>query len=160
MRMITLSLTLAIVSPAFADQYGVFLGAYDFARDNQDSQYGFSYEPDISLTRLDFKPSFGLLRTRYASHYLFAGFTRRSYVTQNTTSPYLELNFAPGVYFHGGNDDTDLAYWLQFRSGVEIGYQFSDATKIGLAFHHLSNASLAEENPGTETLSVHYRVSW
>lgn len=146
-------------SLCMANNAGVFLGSYDFSRSNQDSQYGVTLELAANLPAR-FKPQLGILRSRFASHYVFAGVVRRSTVLSQTSTPYLELNFAPGIYMHGDDQDTNLGHWLQFRSGVEIGYQFSDATKIGLAFHHLSNASLAEENPGTETLSVHYRVSW
>lgn len=161
MKLLTLGLcSLLLCATTQADQFGVFLGAYDVGRANQDSQYGLSWEPDTRLTQLNLTPSLGLLRSRYASHYLFAGIARRSYFLTGTATPYFEINIAPGIYLHGGNQDTNLGYWLQFRSGVELGYQFSDATKIGLAFHHLSNASLGKTNPGTETLSVHYRVSW
>lgn len=139
---------------------GVFLGSYDFARANQDSQYGVTVDIGPGLTSAKFIPQIGILRSRYASHYVFAGVARRSLFVGNISSPYFELNFAPGLYFHGNQEDTNLGYWLQFRSGVELGYQFSDLTKVGISFHHLSNASFAEQNPGTETLSVHYRVSW
>ncbi|WP_119395645.1 acyloxyacyl hydrolase [Salinibius halmophilus] len=153
---------LLLLLPALcsATNTGVFLGSYDVARNNQDSQYGVTVELPQSLTAANFRPQIGILRSRYASHYVFAGILRRSTVFQRASTPYLELNFAPGLYFFGNQNDTDLGYWLQFRSGIEVGYRFSDQTKIGLAFHHLSNASLAEPNPGTETLSVHYRVNW
>lgn len=61
-------------------------------------------------------------------------------------------NFAAGLFHNGGKKD--LGGILQFRSGVEIGYWISNNLLAGVAFHHISNASIYKENPGTETLSL------
>ncbi len=55
-----------------------------------------------------------------------------------------------GGYRQG--DSKDLGGVFQFRTGVEFAYRFADRTRIGLAFHHISNAGLHEKNPGTESL--------
>lgn len=56
-------------------------------------------------------------------------------------------------YFHG-EDDLDLGHELEFQSGIEVSRRFDRGYRVGLAFYHLSNASLSDENPGTEVLAL------
>ena len=65
---------------------------------------------------------------------------------------YLTPSFAPG-YYHDG-DGKDLGYDLQFRSQVELAYQFENKVRLGVSINHISNASLSENNPGTESLAL------
>ncbi|MFY0666032.1 MAG: acyloxyacyl hydrolase [Natronospirillum sp.] len=136
----------------------VYLGVVDYQRDHEDSVYGVGYLTAQRWTRFDFRPVVGLMRTRHASHFAFAGITRESKFSTRDTGFLVSVDFAPGLYLHGGNADTDLGFWLQFRSGVNLAYEFADHTRIGVGYHHLSNASLAEENPGTETVTITYSV--
>ena len=68
----------------------------------------------------------------------------------------LTPNLAAGLYSDGGGKD--LGYAVEFRSGAEIAYELDDSSRIGLAFHHISNASLADTNPGAETVVLYYSV--
>ena len=68
----------------------------------------------------------------------------------------LTPSFAVGGYIDG--DGKDLGHTIEFRSAVEVGYQFADRHRLGLMFYHLSNASLADNNPGTEVLSLSYSI--
>lgn len=70
---------------------------------------------------------------------------------------YLVPNFGVGLYTEGSSDK-DLDYPIQFRSQLEVAYQFEDASRAGLAFGHISNASLGDDNPGTEILSLYYHL--
>ena len=63
-------------------------------------------------------------------------------------------NFAPGFYWEG--EGKDLGYPLEFRSGIELAWEFDNRSRVGLAVHHLSNASIADKNPGTETITLFY----
>jgi len=65
-------------------------------------------------------------------------------------------NTAVGAY--GQGDDKDLGHVIEFRSGLELAYQFPNRTQLGLTFHHLSNAGLDGENDGTEIATVTYSV--
>ena len=62
----------------------------------------------------------------------------------------------PGIGIVGfdGSDKLDLGLALEFRSGLELGYRFSSQVRLGLALYHLSNASLGDENPGTEEIVI------
>lgn len=147
--------------PAAAEDsaYGkVFIGTVDAFRENQDSQYGFEVQFAQGLSRYSFKPIAGLLRTRDASHYLYTGVSRTSAFTDSGTGLSLTFSFGPGIYLHGDGEDTDLGYWLEFRTSAGLLWTFADETRIGVHFAHLSNASLTEVNPGTELLTVTYEL--
>ena len=47
---------------------------------------------------------------------------------------------------------------LEFRSQIEFAYRFDDRSRLGLAVSHMSNASIANENPGTESAILYYSV--
>ena len=59
-------------------------------------------------------------------------------------------SFGVGVFrdsnnIHLGND-------LEFRSGLELAYQFRNKVRAGIAVFHLSNGGISSRNPGTEAL--------
>lgn len=49
-------------------------------------------------------------------------------------------------------DGLDLGATLEFRSSIEIAREIGERSRLGLILHHLSNASLYESNPGSESL--------
>ena len=65
-------------------------------------------------------------------------------------------SFAPGLYEDGGGKD--LGHTIEFRSQVELGYQFENKSRLSLAFSHISNAHIGDDNPGTEVLNLYYHV--
>ena len=65
---------------------------------------------------------------------------------------YFTPTFAPGAYFRGHSKD--LGSILEFRSGMELGYQFDSKQRLGVNFSHTSNAGISGTNPGVEVLSV------
>ena len=68
---------------------------------------------------------------------------------------FLQLHAMTGLYEEG--EGVDLGGPIEFRSGIEIGYQNRQGLRIGIGFDHRSNAGLYSNNPGLET--VHMRVS-
>jgi len=65
-------------------------------------------------------------------------------------------SFAPGLYEDGNGKD--LGHTVEFRSQVELGYQFENQSRLSLAFSHISNGSLADDNPGAEMLNLYYHI--
>lgn len=145
----------AAQSPAYAK---VFIGTVDTFRDSQDSQYGLEWEFAEGLTRFDFKRTLGIMRTRDQSHYLYSGFTRSSKFSASATGLWFNFASETGVYLHGGGEDTDLGFWLEFKTSAGLLWQFADQTRMGLHFAHISNASIANTNPGTELIYVTYQL--
>lgn len=70
---------------------------------------------------------------------------------------YVTPSFGAGLYSQGGSDK-DLDYPIEFRSQIEGGYEFVNGQRVGLAFGHISNADLGDDNPGTEILNLYYHV--
>ncbi len=65
-------------------------------------------------------------------------------------------SFGAGYYEDGSGKD--LGHEIEFRSQIEIAYRFDDRSRLGLAFSHISNASIGDENPGVEVLNVYYSL--
>ncbi|SLN35989.1 Lipid A 3-O-deacylase (PagL) [Roseovarius halotolerans] len=68
---------------------------------------------------------------------------------------FLQFHTMAGLYDKG--DGVDLGGPIQFRSGIEVGYQARSGVRMSLGVDHRSNAGLYSTNPGLET--VHFRVS-
>ena len=85
--------------------------------------------------------------------YGFAGIDADFFISNRFV---LNPNFAVGAYSNG--DGKDLGHGLEFRSGLELNYVLDDQSRFGVAFNHISNASLGDSNPGTESLLVNYSI--
>ncbi len=70
---------------------------------------------------------------------------------------YVTPSFAVGLYTDG-DSDKDLDHPIEFRSQIEAGYEFTNQHRVGVAFSHLSNADLGDDNPGAEVLNLYYHV--
>ena len=57
-----------------------------------------------------------------------------------------------GVGSFDDSEEVKLGNELEFRSGIEIAYQFRNKMRAGVALFHLSNAGISSHNPGTEAL--------
>lgn len=98
-------------------------------------------------------PMVGLDVTTKGGTYLYGGFGFDINLWQNWV---LTPNGAVGWYQRGSG--TVLGSWFEFRTGAEIDYKFADQTRLGLAFHHTSNAGLTKINPGEQSLLLVYQI--
>ncbi len=71
------------------------------------------------------------------------------------TPAYVQLHAMPGIYFDNGG--FDLGGPIEFRSGIEIGFENRNEWRFGISYDHRSNAGIYRNNPGIET--VQFRVS-
>ncbi|AJE45481.1 acyloxyacyl hydrolase [Celeribacter indicus] len=69
---------------------------------------------------------------------------------------YGELSVMAGLYDNSG--DADLGSALEFRSGLELGYEWDNGVRLGLSVDHRSNANTASDNPGMETVLLRVSV--
>lgn len=72
---------------------------------------------------------------------------------------FVETSIMPG-YYDAGSGGTDLGGNWQFRSLIGLGYRFDGGSRISLALDHKSNADLEEDNPGSETVMLRYRLDF
>lgn len=149
-----LALTLvAAPDTAHADAPGLValgLGAYDVLQRDTEAQFRMEYRFAQSFLWI-IKPLVGVFTTTDRTFFGYAGVR-------------IELPLGDHVMLMG---DTAAGYWhhgkglnlgdaLEFKSGVELAYRFSDESRFGIGFDHISNAGIAKLNPGVESLLLVY----
>jgi lipid A 3-O-deacylase len=143
-----------LAQPALADDPAFLAfgaGYFDINDDKDAAEFRIEYRGSNRFWL--FKPIIGGMATSDAAIYGYAGvnvdlfFGRRFVLTPN---------FAAGLYHDG--DGKDLGHVVEFRSGAEIAYRFDNRSRLGVALHHISNASLDDNNPGTEILALVYSL--
>ncbi len=95
------------------------------------------------------KPIVGAMATSDGAVYGYGGIGWDLYFGRRIVAT---PSFAAGAY-HDGNGK-DLGSTVEFRSALELAWRFDNDTRLGLMIYHLSNASISDNNPGTEVLSL------
>lgn len=134
-------------------------GIFQIRRPNEriaefEIEYQFSGIPrSRSFAFLELRPIIGAMTTTRESFYLYGGIN-----FELSIGPKLILTpgFAAGGYWRGHG--RNLGYPIEFRSSIEASYRCLDDRRLGVRFYHLSNASLARKNPGSESLVVFYSI--
>ena len=147
---------MALTRPVAADDEPAFisLGAGStgvIADRTQGAAFNIEYRSDYELWKI--RPFVGGFATSDASLYGYFGFLMDIYFGNRWV---LTPNTAVGLYAEG--DGQDLGHVIEFRSGIELAYRFDDRSRLGVAVHHLSNASIGDDNPGTETALIYYSI--
>ncbi len=156
----------------------VIIGTFSFAQaqnsnNNISTAYFSVYAGYFDILDSDNAPIFG---AEYKSRYLWQELRAISGISMDVDGGlygYIGANWdfilndwiitpsvAAGGYKSGGSKD--LGHGIQFKSGIEINYKLQNNARIGLAFNHLSNAGLGDNNPGAESLLLSYShpISW
>jgi len=156
-RLLMLSVALLAAPAAHASDYiTLYAGLFDISQeDNSATQFGAEYRYADIFHGL--RPGVGFNASTDESFYGYGGFFWDIPV-------YGGLVFTPNVVVGGYSqgDGKDLGNAIEFRSGVELTYEFPYRTRLGLAFNHISNASIGNDNPGAETLMLiyHHPLDW
>ena len=135
-------------------QLNFFLGNFDFSDDKQRAVLvGFQHQ-DESLQRNTFigniSPITGGFITENSAVYIYTGFEWNVDMGALTFTP----SFAPGLYHKG--DGKDLGHVLEFKSEVQLSYELSKTSSLGISYNHVSNASLGDKNPGANSYMFNY----
>ena len=146
--------TAALPADALATDYVTgYVGWFDFIDDEDDAtEFGVEYR--FSPVEYGLRPMIGINTNTDGSVYGYGGLSWDVALIDNQL--YLIPNFAAGGYSQGSGKD--LGHGLEFRSGIEVNYQFPNTHRVGVAVNHISNASLGDKNPGAETLLINYSV--
>ena len=110
---------------------------------------------EFRLGKLKFigQPFTGFMFNTDGAVHLFAGLYYDIHISDYFV---LTPSFAPGLY--AKRKSKDLMYALEFRSQIEFTYVFTNHSRIGFSFNHISNASFGEENPGVESFALTYVI--
>ena len=131
-----------------------FTGMFDFSDTKQASGlFGLQHQND-ELFRKSFlgklSPITGGFLTKNNAFYLFTGAQAEYDLGLFTITP----SFAPG-YYNSGNGK-DLGSALEFKSEVQVSFNLSDSTELGMSYNHISNASLGDKNPGANSYMINF----
>ena len=99
------------------------------------------------------RPVAGLLTTTGGTAFLYSGVAIEIPLPGGLR---LTPGFAPGVVLARG--DGDLGSRLEFRSSLELSFAPAETVRFGIGFSHISNAHLADHNPGVEVVTFKVAV--
>jgi lipid A 3-O-deacylase len=127
-------------------------GAFDVLHEDTAGEFRGEYRSNYRLLGF-LKPFAGLSVTTDRAVYGYGGFGVDVYFGPNWV---LTPNAAVGGFDRG--DGKDIGSTIEFRTGAELAYRFDDHSRLGLAFHHISNAGITKRNPGAEMLMLMYAI--
>ena len=135
-------------------ELNIFTGMFDFSDVKQKAGLlGIQHQND-ELFRESFlgklSPITGGFITENNAIYLYTGIQAEYDLGFLTIAP----SFAPGYYSYG--DGKDLGYPLEFKSEVQVSFNLSDSTHLGMSYNHISNASLGTKNPGANSYMFNF----
>lgn len=135
------------------------IGAYDFYREKyRAAEFDLEFKFHVKWMKspfeiLEFRPLVGVMATAKGSGYIYLGINFDLLFFDHLL---LAPGFAAGYYWQGSGKN--LGYPIEFRSGIELAWQFTSWHRLGIHFYHLSNASLGKKNPGEESLILFYDI--
>ena len=131
-----------------------FTGMFDFSDEKQSSGLLGLQHQNEDLFRNSFlgklSPISGGFLTEKSAFYLYSGVQAEYELGFLTITP----SFAPGYYNTGGGKD--LGYPLEFKSEVQMSFDLSDSSHLGMSYNHISNASLGTKNPGANSYMLNF----
>ena len=133
-----------------------YIGWFDVTDDTdqrQSAQFGAEYR--FRQIGYGVRPTLGFNVDGKGATYGYGGFNADIPLYRDRV--YLIPNFMAGAYSKG-SDGKDLGGVIEFRSGLELAYQMQNSHRVGLAFNHISNASIYDSNPGAETVLLTYSI--
>jgi len=135
-------------------ELNIFTGMFDFSDDKQASGILGLQHQNEELYRKSFlgnlSPITGGFLTEKNAFYLYSGVQAEYDLGFLTITP----SFAPGYYNYG--DGKDLGYPLEFKSEIQMTFNLSDSTHLGMSYNHISNASLGSKNPGANSYMFNF----
>jgi lipid A 3-O-deacylase len=162
--------TLCLIASAFILTPAIANGSWIETREPEASYLAFSFGnaglrdprdfgPEVRVElRLNqrlwvLQPFIGTMGGQKGRRYSFAGFLVELHLSRRFI---LMPSFAPGFYQSGL--EPDLGFPLEFRSQLELSFQFENEVRLGFSLSHLSNAHLGHRNPGVEVIALTYAL--
>ena len=171
-RLLITILFLLKTSFVLADGYDVIgIGFYDVKFDGSatNSAADLRYEKRFNKTLIEIgpeednffylKPFTGIEITSDSAYYLIGGIYLEDNLgdlIQGEESKWI-LTPSFGLGYYDDGNGKKLGNSIEFRTTLEISYQFENLNRIGLSFGHISNANFGDKNPGVEIISLSYQ---
>ena len=135
-------------------QLNMYSGMFDFSDQKQRAiLIGFQHQNE-ELFRDTFvgtlSPITGGFLTENQAFYAYTGVEWNFDIGPLNLTP----SFAPGLY--GEGNGKDLGHILEFKSEFQASFNFSESSKLGMSYNHISNASLGDKNPGANSYMFNF----
>ncbi len=131
-----------------------YTGMFDFSDDGKRAGLVGLEHQNVNLNRETFlgnlSPITGAMITEANATYFYTGVKAQYKIGAIEITP----SFAPGYYNAG--DGKDLGHALEFKSEVQLSLELPKQSQIGFSYNHLSNASLGDKNPGTNSYMFNF----
>lgn len=148
--------------------YGYYNVKFDGSESNEAFDFRYERRFDKSLFEIgpeeenffNLKPFAGLEATSESAYYILGGVYLDDNLGTLFTGKETNFLFTPsfGAGYYDDGNGKKLGSNIQFRTTLEISYQIENRNRIGLSLSHISNANIADKNPGVEILSLTYQV--
>ena len=147
---------LILISYGFSSQsneenmWSFSLGQFDVndTVDSSELRFEYLYGNNFLKNNYDLKSFLGVMRNGDNGKYIYSGLRKDIGISEKW---FFTPSFALGYYDRG--DSKDLGYNLEFRSQIEFSYKLK-SSRIGFNLNHISNASIGDTNPGTESATI------
>ncbi|MCK4675879.1 MAG: acyloxyacyl hydrolase [Gammaproteobacteria bacterium] len=112
-------------------------------------RYGLEYRFTSFAGPGDFRliPAIGAAISNNGASFIYTDLRHDFYLNRRWL---LIPSFGMGLF--SDSKEINLGNDLEFRSGIEIAYQFRNKVRAGVAAFHLSNGGISNRNPGTEAV--------
>jgi len=143
-----------VVSAKPTTEVNVYSGMFDFSDDGQAAGLiGLEHQSeelwrDSAIGKIS--PITGGFLTANNAFYLYTGVQAEYDLGFVKVIP----SFTPGLY--GQGDGKDLGYPLEFKSEIQMSFDLSQTSHLGMSYNHISNASLGTKNPGANSYMFNY----
>ena len=137
-----------------SSKYNVYMGMFDFSDAGKKSTLIGVQHQNEDLNRDTFlgnlSPITGFLVTADSAAYIYTGVQANYKIGKINFSP----SFTPGLYNKGNGKD--LGHIIEFKSELQISLDLFSNSQLGFSSNHLSNASLGNKNPGSNTYMFNF----
>jgi len=143
-----------VYSEESGSRFNVYSGMFDFSDTGKKSTLiGFQHQnenlnKDTFLGNLS--PITGVFVTADTAAYVYTGVQANYKLGKINFTP----SFAPGLYSKG--DGKDLGHVVEFKTELQISFNFLSNSQLGFSYNHLSNASLGTKNPGANSYMFNF----
>jgi len=126
------------------------LGQFDVndTVDSSELRFEYLYGNNFLKNNYGLKTFLGVMRNGDNGKYIYSGLRKDIEILEKW---FFTPSFALGYYDRGNSKD--LGYNLEFRSQIEFSYKLK-SSRIGFNLNHISNASIGDTNPGTESATI------
>tara|TARA_B100001989_G_scaffold135304_1_gene95816 strand:- start:192 stop:677 length:486 start_codon:yes stop_codon:yes gene_type:complete len=136
------------------NKWSLYTGMFDFSDDGKranlfGAEYiNFNASKDIFLGNV--QPVIGGMITADDALYIYTGYQ----LTQKSNSTTFSPSFSVGYYDEG--DGKDLGHEIEFKTQIQILFDISSNSELGISYNHISNASLGNKNPGANSYMFNF----